>query len=125
MKSAFYDAKPSKFEAVGNGSYIYRWDIEEVKVESTEEQSDEVQYSCLEVVVWAPITSNKIMKEVMSAMYPNNREQKYINEYNSATLGVYSDDVAAEKIQAYKDFLVERDGLKSQVDSDCKELGIL
>ena len=125
MKSAFYDAKPSKFEAVGNGSYIYRWDIEEVKVESTEEQSDEVQYSCLEVVVWAPITSNKIMKEVMSAMYPNNREQKYINEYNSATLGVYSDDVAAEKIKAYKDFLVERDGLKSQVDSDCKELGIL
>lgn len=125
MKSAFYDAKPSKFEAVGNGSYIYRWDIEEVKVESTEEQSDEVQYSCLEVVVWAPITSNKIMKEVMSEMYPNNREQKYINEYNSATLGVYSDDVAAEKIQAYKDFLVERDGLKSQVDSDCKELGIL
>lgn len=124
MKSAFYDAKPSKFEAVGNGSYIYRWDIEEVKVESTEEQSDEVQYSCLEVVVWAPITSNKIMKEVMSEMYPNNREQKYINEYNSALMGLYDNEESEKKIQTYKDFLKEREAIKSQVDSDCIELGV-
>ena len=29
MTRSYYDARPSKFEAVGNGSYIYRWDIQE------------------------------------------------------------------------------------------------
>ena len=33
---AFYDNKPSKLEAVGNGSYLYRWNIQEVKPESVE-----------------------------------------------------------------------------------------
>ena len=29
-----YDFKPSKLEANGNGSYTYRWDIQEVQVEN-------------------------------------------------------------------------------------------
>ena len=33
---AFYDNKPSVLEAVGNGSYRYRYDIEEVVPELTE-----------------------------------------------------------------------------------------
>ena len=55
---AFYDNKPSKLEAVGNGSYLYRWNIQEVKPESGEKTSDEgaeaqaekaPQFSCEEV----------------------------------------------------------------------------
>lgn len=126
MKRAYYDVKPSVLEATGNGGNIYRWDIKEEQVESNEgmEQSERVQYSCYEVVVWNPVSSNKILQEVMAVKYPNNREQKYINEYNAAILGVYKDDEAKEKVKAYTEFLLERDGLKNQVDSDCKELGI-
>ena len=136
MKRAYYDIKPSNYEAVGNGSHMYRWDIKEEKVadqmavaEGDENQSSErIQYSCLEVVVWAPVTSNGILQAVLEAKFPNNREQKYINEYNAALLGYYGDeesDEAQEKINAYKEFLYQRALLKTQVDEDCKKLGII
>ena len=132
MKRAFYDAKPSKYEAVGNDSYLYRWDIQEEVVKNdmnsssdeTGEPSERVQYSCFEVVVWSPVSSNSILQAVLEAKFPNNREQKFINEYNAAVLGVYSDAEADEKVEAYKIFLAERNALKSQVDADCTELGI-
>ena len=38
---ANYDAKPSKLEAVGNGSYLYRFNIEEKTVEHFAEETDE------------------------------------------------------------------------------------
>ena len=119
---AYYDNKPSRIEAIGNGSWFYRWDIKEESVEH--EGETRTQYSCKEVVVWSPITSNRVLQAVLEDKYPNNREQKYINEYNAAILGVYKDNEAAHKIETYKVFLMERDTIKNQVDSDCMEFGI-
>ena len=132
MKRAFYDAKPTKYEAVGNGSYLYRWDIQEEVItnemtsssDENDEPSERVQYSCFEVEVWSPVSSNSILQSVLEAKFPNGREQKYINEYNAAILGVYSEAEAAEKVETYKVFLAERNALKTQVDADCSELGI-
>ena len=77
MKRAYYDALPPKFEAVGNGSYIYRWDIQEEAVPQQIMAEDEdqpvaevshTQYSCYEVIVWATVTSNKITEAVIGQM---------------------------------------------------------
>ena len=38
---AFYDNKPPYLEAVGNGSYVYRFNIEEVVPELTDENAGE------------------------------------------------------------------------------------
>lgn len=60
-----YDFKPSKLEANGNGSYTYRWDIQEVQVEKhfveagDNEQTEAGQttkWTCNEVVVWGMVT---------------------------------------------------------------------
>lgn len=118
----YYDNKPSILEAVGNGSYLYRWNIEEVSFETFEGTT--TQWMCDEVTVWSPISSNKILQTVLEDKYPNNREQKYINEYNSSLMGLYENEESEKKIQMYKDFLVEREAIKSQVDSDCNKLGI-
>ena len=81
---AFYDNKPSVLEAVGNGSYRYRYDIEEVLPELTE---GEVQtertssWKCEEVVVWSPVTANKITEKVLTERWDANYEQKLVNEY--------------------------------------------
>lgn len=129
---AFYDSKPSVLEAVGNGSYRYRYNIEEIdapegSVESTDEPSRK-QWTCEEVLVWAPLTANKVTEAVIASRWDSNYEQKLINEYNAAKLGVYgsttSDDAKA-KIAAYKDFLQERIDLKAQVDADCEALGVI
>lgn len=137
MKRAYYDALPPKFEAVGNGSYIYRWDIQEevapmqLVAEGDEQpiaEASHTQYSCYEVVVWATVTSNKITEAVIVQMWEANYEQKLINEYNAANLGVYggskTSNEAKAKIAAYKEFLAARATLKAQIDADCAELNI-
>lgn len=136
MKRAFYDVKPLNYEAVGNGSYIYRWDIKEEKVtrevvseaeDSEASQEEKTQYSCREVVVWPPVTANKITEAVISASIERDREMKLINDYYSVILGLFGEKQSGEaqaKTEAYTQFLQMRADLKTQVDTDCEELGI-
>ena len=128
MNRTYSDTRPLNFEAGGDRSYLYRWDIrEEQAPKMNEEDSERVQYSCNEVRVWAPVTSNRITQAVISAMWESGYEQKLVNEFNAANLGVYgakTGEEAKARIEAYKAFLTERNALKAQVDADCKELGI-
>ena len=119
---AFYDSKPSKFEAVGNGSYLYRFNIREVEVEASDEQRK--QWSCDEVTVWSPVSANKITQAAIGEKWDSDKEQKLINEYNAAQLGLLDGEEAAAKIAAYKAFLSARAELKQQIDADCAELNI-
>ena len=134
MERAYYDAYPSKFEAVGNGSFRYRWDIREETVKERIMAEDKEQpiyeishtiYSCYEVIVWAPVTRNKITEAVIGKMWDVNYEQKLINEYNSAKLGMYSLEEASEKIDAYTQFLSKRHELKANMEADFEELNIM
>ena len=139
--TAFYDNKPSVLEAVGNGSFLYRWDIQEAASESnsqatavedgseveTTTKEQRTQWQCEEAVVWSPLTANKITEAVIATKWDGNYEQKLVNEYNGAQLGVYGSKTSEEakaRIQAYTDFLAERYALKQQVDADCTKLGI-
>ncbi len=131
---AFYDNKPSKLEAIGNGSFAYRYNIQEVEkpaqsdnTETTEQAQGQTQWVCEEVIVWSPLSANKITEKVLTEKFENNFEQKLVNEYNAAQLGLYgtkTGEEAKKRIQAYTDFLTERAALKTQVDTDCAELGI-
>ena len=130
---ANYDAKPSVLEAVGNGSFLYRFNIEEKTSEVMAEGENEpvstrTSWDCEEVVVWSPLTSNKITEAVISKICPASHEQKLVNEYNAANLGLVggsiTSDEAKKRIAAYKEFLEYRAALKEQVDSDCETLGI-
>lgn len=130
---ANYDAKPSILEAVGNGSFLYRFNIEEKTSEALAEGENEpvstrTSWDCDEVVVWSPLTSNKITEAVISTICPASHEQKLVNEYNAANLGLVggskTSDEAKKRIAAYKEFLEYRAALKEQVDADCETLGI-
>lgn len=127
---AFYDNKPSVLEAVGDGSFKYRFDIEEVVPELTDENANEEkrsQFKCQEVTVWSPVTSNKITEAVITEVCDNNYEQKLVNEYNAAQLGLYGSktgEEAKKHIAAYTEYLNTRAALKAQIDADCAELGI-
>lgn len=114
---AFYDHRPQVLEAYGNDIYRYRYDIEDI---STEEG---IQFSAQEVKIYAPVSANKITAAVIADRWDSDYEQKLINEYNAAKLGLYPDEEAAAKEQAYQQFLSQRAALKKQVDDDCRELG--
>lgn len=128
---AFYDEKPSVLESVGNGSFLYRRNIQEVvpELNEGEEQTERrSQFSCDEVTVFEPLTSNRITEAVIADRWPSSHEQKLVNEYNAATLGLVggakSSDEAKSRIDNYKAFLTERAEIKEQVDADCADLGI-
>ena len=132
---AFYDNKPSVLEAVGNGSFKYRFDITEKTPEAAATSSDDssaqeeqkTQWQCQEVTVWSPVTSNKITKAVITEVCDHNYEQKLVNEYNAAQLGMYGEKTSEEaqkRINAYTEYLSTREKLKAMVDADCAELGI-
>jgi hypothetical protein len=122
---AFYDNKPPVLEAVGNGSYRYRWDIAEFEQPALEDGGQSAtQWQCQEVTVWSPLTSNKITEAVIGELWSSSYEQKLVNEFNSANLGVYDKETSAAKISAYKDFLSARQAIKQIIDDDCKTLGI-
>lgn len=129
---AIYDTKPAKYEAVGNGSYLYRWDIQETQVpeikynekengEFEEETVNVAKWKCEEVTVWSPVSANKITEAVITAKYGLNYEQKLLNDYNAAKMGVYglvTSGEAKKKIDAYTNYLKEREKLKIKEDEN-------
>ena len=133
---AYYDNKPKKLEAVGDGSYRYRFDITEKTPETVTTSSDDsnaqegeqrTEWQCEEVTVWSPVTSNKITEAVITEMCDHNYEQKLVNEYNATQLGLYGSktgEEAKKHIAAYTEYLNTRAALKAHVDADCAELGI-
>lgn len=121
---AFYDSKPSVLEAAGGGSYLYRWDITETDAPSMPGEEKRTQWRCEEVTVWAPLTSNRITEAVITEKWDANYEQKLVNEYNAALLGLYTDEERERRVKAYADYLSERAEIKKQIDGDCEALGI-
>lgn len=120
---AIYDNQPEVLGALGNGAYRYRWNISEVEMEIGHDEVAK-KWQCEEVTVWPTLTANKITKAVISEIWPSDYEQKLVNEYNAAQLGVYDEATATKKVEQYRAFLVERNRIKAQVDKDCEVLGI-
>lgn len=122
---AFYDYKPKKFESIGNGSYFYRWNIQEFTVQHELNDENITQWKCDEVIIWEPLNSNKITEKVINEIWNENYEQKLVNDFNAAKLGLYSEEVANSKIQSYQNFLQQRDEIKAIIDNDCLDFEIL
>ena len=130
---AFYENQPKKLEAVGDGSFRYRFNIREEEKpaqgsensETAEQAQPQIQWVCDEVTVWAPLSANKITEKVLTERWDGNYEQKLLNEYNAANLGMIPDREETEKRrQAYTDFLRRRAELKKEIDAFCAEQGI-
>ena len=129
MKLIQSNDKPQIMSAVGNGSYLYHFNINEIEVPAqTEGEEPTKAWQYEEVTVWPPVTPNKITEAVITSKWDNNYGQKLVNDYNAVKLGVYGSATltkAKGKVDAYIAYLNERKALKEQIDADCGELGIL
>lgn len=122
---AFYDNQPAKFASVGNGSVLYRFNIEEIDAPTQEGEAPRKQWRCEEVTVWESVSKKKVVTAVINEHWDTNHEQKLVNEYNSVALGVITGAEAEVVTAAYASFLGERKALKASVEADCDEAGIL
>ena len=121
----YYDREPEKkVYKIGRGLYRYVYDIKEETVKRFEEEQAFTQWTAEEVTFSGAVTSNNITQAVIASKWSSDYEQKLINEYNAAKLGLYDEETVAAKVSAYEKFLAERIAIKAQIDADCEELGI-
>lgn len=113
---AFYDAKPSALEAVGNGNYLYRWDIKEENVPGMEAgEGDRTQYSCKEITIEGNPDYGKLVSGVIRESYSADEEMALVNKYNSYKQGVITDSSIEDQ---YLSFLVFVKEAKAMVKED-------
>jgi hypothetical protein len=117
--------------ANGDNSYLYRQNITEIEIENNQNLNgidDNTTKSkifiCDEYRIFPPITSNHILEQVINQLWPNDYQQKLINEKFSADNGLYDSYTSKEKTEKYLSFLNSREAIKTQIDIDCKELNI-
>lgn len=123
---AFYDKKPSTMEAMGDGSYRYRWGIEEIVPELTDESADGAPgWGCEEAVVWAPLTSGKIINAVIRAVYTAEEELALVNKFNAYQQGMDVDPGIVVEYTEYLSFVAEvkRDVRKSMGEETAATAG--
>lgn len=122
----YSDNKPEIFEPIGDGGFRYNYHIEEIEVDNfidinNEEDSTitkHAQWKYDNVLIYPPITKDKITKEVIVNTWDKNYEQKLVNDYNAALLGVFDEEETKNKIDAYTNFLTERKRIKEMIYND-------
>lgn len=123
-------SKPDVLVKIDEDSYRYRWDIhteERILDYSTDAETivvNDVQWVANEVELLAPLSANKIIEAAITKTWSNSQEQKLVNEYNAAMLGISNGEEAERAKDAYSAFLRERAELKAQVERDCEMLKI-
>lgn len=115
MTNAYYDHEPSVFEAVGNGNYLYRWDIQEETAEREEGVEPTVQWSCKETTVKGEPEYGKCVEAVIRETYTAGEEFAMINKYNSYKAGIITDESIVEE---YEGYLREVVSIKERVKRD-------
>lgn len=110
----------------GQGTFLYNHNIKEVSV--VEDEHGGVTITLLEeeatgkmwqydsVRVEYPKTADNIFSTLLTAKYPAKTESKLMNEYQSAVLGILSEEA---KIP-YEDFLRDRLAIRQMIDADCE-----
>ncbi len=111
MKKVNYDSLPSSIESVGNGSYLYRWAIEQSVNPDPEAQSS---WICYEVTICGLPTENSITQAAFSALWGDGLEQKLLNDFQASQAGILDSAFATP----YTDFLAERKALKEKIRED-------
>lgn len=115
----------------GQGSFMYNHNIEEVSVikdemggitvttdEDERANAKMFQYDCVRVEY--PRTADNIFNTLLTAKYPSNTENKLMNEYQSAMLGLLDESYK----KPYEDFLRDRLSIRTMVDADAATYNI-
>lgn len=114
----------------GQGTFLYNHNIKEVSViESKDggtvittdtEKATGTMFQYDSVRVEYPKTADNIFSTLLTAKYSTKTENKLVNEYQSAVLGLLAPDAKVP----YENFLKDRLSIRSMIDTDCEALNI-
>ena len=117
--------KPVKIDDLhnGQGTVLYNHNMVEIMVKNEDGnivETDDPEEATDSLRVEYPINADNIFRTLLNAKYDSNRQEKLINEFQSAQLGILDDS----HIEPYKAFLRERIALKEMVLADAVELNL-
>ena len=108
----------------GQGTFLYNHKVKEVliiededgNITVTEDESKATGTGFLydSCRVEYPKTADNMYGTLLNAKYDSDHQEKLINEYNSAKLGLMDES----KITAYTEFLTDRIAIRAMVDQD-------
>lgn len=130
------DQKPLVIDDLknGQGTIHYNHNLKEVLVIEGEDGGVTItedkkkatgkrwQYDSLRVEF--PRTRANIYATLLEARYPQDVQQKLLNDYQAAQMEILEDGEADAAIAAYKAFLNDRKAIKAMVTADCTEHNI-
>ena len=105
---AYYDQQPERLTIDNDGTYVFRWNIEEI----TEEER--TQWQCDEVRCSGNPDIDKVKLAIIRDSYDADKEFSIINKYNSHQLGVIVNPDAVYNYTKYLNFLKEIDDILLQ-----------
>ena len=120
MRKTYYNEQPAEFFRDQYHAEI-RLGIQQ---EPTSEDTDTAQWSATVIPAFEPLTQNKFIESAMSLIYGNDYEDKLINEYNAANLGIYDEETSRSMTERYKAFLTNRKAMKQEIERICIENNI-
>lgn len=115
MRKTYYNEKPTEFYRDNYHAEI-RLGIQQ---EPTSEDTDTAQWSATVIPAFEPLTQNKFIESAMTLIYGNDYEDKLINEYNAANLGIYDEETSRAMTERYKAFLANRKSMKQEIERIC------
>ena len=121
MRKTYYNEKPTEFY---RDRYHAEIRLEITEITAANEDTDTPQWSATVIPTCEPLTQNKFIEAAMSLIYGNDYEDKLINEYNAAALGIYDAETSAAMVERYKAFLANRKAMKTEIERICIENGI-
>lgn len=115
MRKTYYNEQPAEFYRDQYHAEIRLC----IQQDPTSEDTDTAQWSATVIRAFAPLSQNKFIESAMSLIYGNDYEDKLINEYNAANLGIYDEETSRSMIERYKVFLDNRKAMKQEIERIC------
>jgi hypothetical protein len=107
------DQNPGKFIKLGNNTYYYNYDIQEI--ENTELENNPKEYSYIQIHLHGNPNYKDCVKGIIRAYLSETEEFDLINSYNCKVLGLQSKETVE---QDYKDYLTLVQDIKSKIKKD-------
>jgi hypothetical protein len=113
------DTKPEAFEMLGDGTYYYNYDVQEIQAQDTDpetqEQVTKTKYSFIQVMLRGIPEYKALVQAVIREFVSQDQEFDLINSYNKA---VAAGESEGDDITNYKEYLVLIDSIKTGVKND-------
>ncbi|MFS0489882.1 hypothetical protein [Leadbetterella byssophila] len=107
------NTRPAALLDLGDGSWHYNFNIEEVEVTVGEIVETRFEYDTVQF--WGPPSYAKLVKAVIRDRFDETQEFSIINDYNAHILGVSENEDAVAR---YADFLQWKEDIKAMVEND-------